>query len=156
VATVKRLALGCSLLAAVAVLAGQGTYASYSDTRGNTASAATQAEFPPISTGAPEVSETLGTLVGEAGTWNLENPLTTTFSAQWERCTGGTCTPFGGLLPFSSILDTVTYVLTPFDDGKTLRLRVTATDSSLTPTAPSDGDLGVRNATVAYSAEVPG
>jgi hypothetical protein len=54
------------------------------------------------------------------GTWNGSEPITYTY--QWERCEGSTCTPISGATAS-------TYVVAQADIGKTLRVKVTATNA---------------------------
>jgi hypothetical protein len=110
---VRRLAFGSSL-AAVAVLAAMTV---------GSGSAATQAApsntAPPTISGTPQVGQTL---TASTGTWS---PTPSSFSYQWRRCdqNGGSCANISGAQSKS-------YTLTSADNGNTLRVRVTASNSS--------------------------
>jgi hypothetical protein len=111
------------LLAALAAgLAGKGTAASQ---------VAPSNQSPPTLTGTPEVGKTL---TASTGSWTGTAPIT--FVYRFQRCDkdGGACFTGG-----STLLKT--YVLTPADVGRTIRVRVTATnmdgsaDATSVPTA---------------------
>lgn len=73
---------------------------------------------PPTITGTPRVGETL---TAQNGTWS-NNP--TAFQYQWQRCnaTGGSCVNILGATQ-------KTYLLTPADAGRTMRVRVTGVNA---------------------------
>jgi hypothetical protein len=78
--------------------------------------AAPQNSVPPTVSGTTTEGQTL---VGTDGTWAGAAPITFTYA--WSRCdaTGAACTPIAGAT-------NKTYVLVAADNGKTLRLSVTA------------------------------
>lgn len=104
---------------------------------------------PPSSTGAPTVGGTAQvgqTLTATSGSWAGSQPMS--FSYQWQRCdgTGSSCANVSGATGS-------TYALASADQGSTLRIVVTATNSagsasaqsSVTPVvtaAPSSGGGG--------------
>lgn len=149
----RRLALAAALLAATAVATGGGTLSAFSDTRANAFGATAQSPLPPLNTAPPTVTRDGLLVTGTTGSWNLTNAPTTSHTARWVRCSGGDCSYVSGVL---SIVATLVYTLTGADAGSTIHLEVTATDSSITPTAPSGSDLGVRAATTVRSAGVAG
>lgn len=89
---------------------------------------------PPAVTGTPQVGQTLST---SNGVWT---GVPTSYSYQWQRCTGSTCTNIAGAT-------TQTYVVKPADAGHTLRSVVTATNADGSSTANS-----AQTATVAAGA----
>lgn len=119
-------AASASLLAALAVgFAGNGT-------------AATQAapvnQSPPTLSGTPEVGKTL---TANSGTWTGTEPIT--FVYRFQRCDkdGGGC--FTG-----SSTAQRTYVVIPSDVGKTIRVRVTATNTDGSTNASSAPSAVIR------------
>jgi len=142
-----RLVIALALGAVVTVLAGSGTQAAFTQTQTNAATMQTQAVFPPLNTSAPTATVTVPgvTLTGAIGTWTTVNVATSTYTMQWQRCSGGACADSGGSLTLdaSNLLGTLTYTITGADAGSTLRLKVTGVDSSIA--APD------RASTVAYS-----
>lgn len=150
----RRLLPAFALLAAVAAVVSQPTYSTFSETRANSATWQAQSAFPPLNTAVPTITSSTvvitTTLTGHLGSWAITHPATTTYAMQWQRCTGGVCADIpGSSLIVSSLASTLGYVVLGADSGKTLRLKITATDSAIT--AP-----GERASTVVYSAEVPG
>ncbi len=88
---------------------------------GNAAGAAVPInQSPPTITGTPEDGSTLTATAGE---WSGTTPFT--FTYQWRRCdsTGGSCASISGA-------NDKTYVLKGVDVGNTVRVRVTAKNSS--------------------------
>ncbi|MDA0178738.1 hypothetical protein OJ997_00400 [Solirubrobacter phytolaccae] len=83
-----------------------------------TATAAPLNTTVPAITGTERDGETL--TVGD-GAWSGTSPLT--YAYQWQRCVSGTCTDISGATA-------KTYALTAADAGKTLKARVTATNSA--------------------------
>jgi len=80
----------------------------------------------PAITGSATVGQSL---TGTTGTWS---PAATAYSLQWERCdtAGGSCSPIVGASAY-------TYALTSTDAGSTLRVAVTASNSSGSSVATS-------------------
>ena len=89
---------------------------------------------PPTITGTPTVGQTL---TAENGTWT-NSP--TTFTYQWLRCNAG-----GNACVSIANATQKTYVLTAADAGRTLRVRVTATNA--------DGSASAQSAETATVAE---
>ena len=131
------LAVIASLLAALAVaFASNGTAASQA-VPSNTS--------PPTLTGTPEVGKTL---TANSGKWAGTEPIT--FVYRYQRCNkdGGDC--FTG--------DTTllrTYALTTADVGKTIRVRVTATNAEGSANATSAPSAVVRAAAAPPTAPTP-
>jgi hypothetical protein len=122
------LAVTACLLAALAVaFAGNGTAASQ---------AAPANQTPPTLSGTPEVGKTL---TANTGNWTGTAPIT--FVYRFQRCDkdGGDCFTGG-----STALKT--YVVTPTDVGKTIRVRVTATNAEGSANATSVPSAVVRAA----------
>jgi hypothetical protein len=96
---------------------------------------------PPTIAGTPREGETL---TADPGTWTGTQPIR--YAYEWQRCsaTGGSCAPIGGAIA-------KTYALTTADAGATLRLNVTATDSTGSTNAAS-----VPTAVVAHAAPATG
>jgi hypothetical protein len=117
-------------VASLAALAGTGAAASGP---ANTA--------PPTIAGAPREGETL---TADPGTWTGTQPIK--YAYEWQRCsaTGGSCAAISGATA-------KTYALTTADAGGTLRLNVTATDSTGSTQAAS-----VPSAVVAHVAPATG
>jgi type VI protein secretion system component VasK len=143
--------LAAALLAALVLGAVQPTLALYSATAANTATASTQAVFPPLNSAPPTISQTLGggavtslsanqSLSAAPGTWTTAHALTTTYGYQWQRCVGATCADIAGAT-------LSTYVVQAADTAHRLRVRVTGTDS--------DPSVAPRKSTGALSAPVP-
>lgn len=91
------------------------------------------ATAPPTNTTAPTISGTAQesqVLTASPGDWSGSQPMT--FAYQWRRCdtTGGSCSAIAGATAAS-------YAVTSSDVGRTLRVAVTATNSSGTSTAVS-------------------
>jgi hypothetical protein len=107
------------LFALLAVLAATGSAAS---------TAAPVNTSPPTLAGTPQEGQTL---TASPGTYSGTTPIT--YSYQYRRCdkTGGSCSDIGG-----STTQT-TYKLTSADVGNTVRVRVTASNSSGSTTATS-------------------
>ena len=84
---------------------------------------------PPVNTVLPVISGTATQgqiLTASHGSWN-NSP--TSYAYQWQRCSGGTCTPIGAT--------GTTYVLQSADVGDTIDVAVTATNASGSGTATS-------------------
>jgi hypothetical protein len=96
---------------------------------------------PPTIAGTPREGETL---TADPGTWTGTQPIK--YAYEWQRCsaTGGSCAPISGA-------SARTYALTTADAGATLRLNVTATDSTGSTNAAS-----VPTAVVAHAASATG
>jgi len=100
---------------------------------GFAAGSAAQANYAPTSSAAPTISGTpqVGqTLTANNGTWNSQT--TPTFTYQWQRCdtAGNNCAAITGATA-------QTYTVTSDDENKTLRVVVTATNSSGSGSATS-------------------
>src|SRR3954451_18111327 len=96
-------------------------------------SSAAQAEYAPTNSAAPTISGTpqVGqTLTASTGTWN--SSTTPTFAYQWQRCdtAGNNCAAIAGA-------NAQTYVVQSADANSTLRVVVTATNSSGSGSATS-------------------
>jgi hypothetical protein len=112
-----------AILAALSAVAGTGF----------AAPTAAQANYAPVNTAAPAISGTpqVGqTLTASPGTWTSDT--TPTYAYQWQRCDaqGGTCAAISGATA-------QTYALTSSDLDKTIRVVVTATNSSGSASATS-------------------
>lgn len=93
----------------------------------------------PVNTGEPAVSGTPvqgQTLTGTNGSWTGTQPIG--FTYQWVRCPTDGGLPDGSNCGFILGANAITYTLTPSDVGRTMRLRVTATNSSGTQTRASN------------------
>ena len=105
------------------------------------ASAGVRAAQPPGSTAPPTISGVARvgeTLTAAPGSWSGDTPIT--FAYAWLRCdpSGGHCFTVGGAT-------TWTYLLGPLDQGRTLRVVVTAhnaTGSSQATSAPTQPVTG--------------
>jgi hypothetical protein len=100
---VKRLSVAVALLAALALAASPGTFASFTATSANSAPATTATSFLPVNKTAPAVSGTvalLQSLTATAGTWGYDHTglsgVDTTGEAavsavtdQWQWCSNG-------------------------------------------------------------------
>lgn len=116
------------LLAVLAVgLAGTGTAASQ---------VAPSNQTPPTLTGTPEVGKTL---TASTGNWTGTAPIT--FVYRFQRCDkdGGECFTGGSTVQ-------KTYVVTPSDVGRTIRVRVTATNKDGSASATSAPTAVIRAA----------
>jgi len=94
---------------------------------------AAQANYAPVNSAAPTISGTpqVGqTLTASTGTWN--SSTTPTYTYQWQRCdtAGNNCAAITGATA-------QTYTVTSDDENKTLRVVVTATNSSGSGSATS-------------------
>ena len=96
---------------------------------------------PPTIAGTPREGETL---TADPGTWTGTQPIK--YAYEWQRCsaTGGSCAPISGATGKS-------YGVTTADAGSTLRVKVTATDSTGSSNATS-----VPTAVVARAAPATG
>ena len=100
---------------------------------GSAQTTAAQANYAPTNTAAPTISgtpQTGQTLTAANGTWTSDT--TPTFAYQWQRCDalGNGCAAITGAT-------SQTYVVQSADEGKTLRVTVTATNSSGSASATS-------------------
>lgn len=98
----RRLTLAAALIACVAVVAGQGTFAGYSRATTSSSSFGTSSSFAPVNSALPTVSGSvaaLGTLTAGSGTWGYTHaavsgldtsadPAVTT-ARQWQVCPTG-------------------------------------------------------------------
>ncbi len=114
--------LTAGLVAAVTAFSGAGY-----------AGSAAQTEYAPQNTAAPTISGAAQegqTLTATTGTWNSAS--TPTYAYSWQRCssTGTNCADISGATGS-------TYKVTSTDVGNTLRVNVTATNTSGTSTASS-------------------
>lgn len=139
------------LLVGLALGAVKPTLATYSATVSNSATANTQAVFPPLNVTPPQIVGTLGglpvtsltagqSLTATTGTWTTSHPVTTTYAYQWQRCVTGTCSDIAGATA-------ATYTVQAADVGNKLRVKVTGTDSDATVTP--------HKSTITPSAQVP-
>jgi hypothetical protein len=115
--------LTAALVAALTAFSGSGF-------AGNTAA---QAEYAPKNTTAPSISGTAQVgqvLTANPGTW--DSSTQPTYVYQWERCntTGAACASIAGATA-------QTYTVQSSDQGSTLRVKVTATNTSGASTAES-------------------
>ena len=129
--------LFAALMLAIVATASLGTLAS----NGGAAATDTTNTAPPTITGTAREG---ATLTADPGTWTGTQPITYTY--EWQRCnaTGGSCAAISGAIA-------KTYVLTKADAGVTLRVKVTATDSTGATSATS-----VPTAVVASAAPATG
>ncbi len=81
-------------------------------------------QTPPLISGDPEVGSTLS---ASTGAWAGSQPQSYSFA--WHRCIEGTCSATGGTSP--------TYEVVPADEGKQMKVTVTATNSAGSATAHS-------------------
>lgn len=107
--------------------------------------------FPsaPVNTALPTIQGTAAkgvALTATPGSWTNEPA---TFLYQWERCSGGTCTPISSATGQS-------YTPTSGDVGDTLEVQVTASDVSATSAPAGSAPTGVVSATPPVPAIVPG
>ncbi len=114
---------------------------------GSLASSGGAAATDPANTAPPTIAGTAregATLTADPGTWTGTQPIT--YAYEWQRCNanGGSCAAISGAIA-------KTYVLTKADAGVTLRVKVTATDSTGTTSATS-----VPTAVVASAAPATG
>jgi len=100
---VRRLGLGLALLATVALMASAGSFALFTQTRSNSASASTAATFLPVSRTAPSVAGTvalLQSLTATPGAWGYDHsgltgvdtsgePSISGVTDQWQWCATG-------------------------------------------------------------------
>jgi len=112
-----------AVVAALTVVAGPGS----------AQTTAAQANYAPTNTAAPTISgtpQTGQTLTASTGTWSSDT--TPTYAYQWQRCDslGNNCSPTTGATG-------QTYVVQSADEGKTLRVTVTASNSSGSGSATS-------------------
>jgi hypothetical protein len=100
---------------------------------GTSAATAPVSSSPPTITGTPKAGQTL---TAGPGTWTGAAPFTYTYS--WERCSskGTGCTAISGATK-------QTYVVTTADNGKTLKVKVTAKNSIGSASATSDATVPV-------------
>lgn len=143
-------ALACLALVAVSVPV---TFSAFTETQVNAATIATQTVFPPLNTSLPTVTSAtvagVTTLTGARGEWTTVNGGTSTYTLQWQRCSGDTCVDVGDplTLDLNNLTATLVHTVTAADSGSSLQLKVTGADSSIT-------GAGERNSTVAYSVPV--
>ena len=100
---------------------------------GSAQTTAAQANYAPTNTAAPTISgtpQTGQTLTATTGTWTSDT--TPTYAYQWQRCDslGNNCAAITGAT-------SQTYVVQSADEGKTLRVSVTASNSSGSGSATS-------------------
>ena len=103
---------------------------------------------PPANTAAPTISGTARhgeTLTADRGTWTGTDPID--YAYQWQRCDtdGENCNDIAGA-------DQDTYTLTAADVGKTIRVKVTATNAGGSGSASSDATASVDAAPPANTA----
>src|SRR3954454_20870528 len=97
----------------------------------------------PANTAPPTITGTAregATLTADPGTWTGAQPIT--YAYEWQSCnaTGGSCAAISGAVA-------KTYVLTKADAGVSLRVKVTATDSTGATSATSVPTAVVAGAT---------
>lgn len=119
-----------AIVAGLAVSVGVGSAASTATTTSSTTTAASTTPkntAPPTISGQPQVGQTL---TANDGSWSSPTKLTYTY--QWSRCdqNGGSCATISGATA-------KTYTLKSVDSGNTLRVAVTAHNSSSEATATS-------------------
>jgi hypothetical protein len=112
-----------AVVAALTVVAGPGS----------AQTTAAQANYAPTNTAAPTISgtpQTGQTLTANPGTWSSDT--TPTYAYQWQRCDaqGASCAAIGGAA-------NQTYTVQSADEGKTLRVAVTARNASGSGSATS-------------------
>ncbi|MBA3584119.1 MAG: hypothetical protein H0W36_06250 [Gemmatimonadetes bacterium] len=139
-------AAGAVSMAALAMLVALAAFGG-----GGTATAAPTA--PPSNTADPKIQgvpEEGETLTGEPGNWKGTDPIT--YSPQWQRCnaSGAACVDIAGAT-------SPTYQLKAEDVGRTIRLRVTATnkDGSATATSRPTGVVKAASAAAPRNTSAP-
>ena len=121
------------LLAAAATVAALVAALSAVAGTGSAQTSAAQANYAPVNTARPAISgnaEVGQTLTASNGTWTSDT--TPKFAYEWRRCDaqGNSCAAIGGAT-------SQTYTLQAADQGKTVRVEVTATNSSGSASATS-------------------
>jgi hypothetical protein len=121
-----------ALVAAVTVVAGTGS----------AQVGAAQASYAPVNTTAPSVSGTAQvgqTLTASPGSWTSDT--TPAYAYQWQRCNaqGASCAAIGGATA-------QTYTVQSADNGSTLRVTVTATNTTGSSSATSNQTAAVGEA----------
>ncbi len=127
------------LLAAAATLAALVAALTAFSGAGFAQGSAAEADYAPQRVSEPTITGSIQvgqTLTANPGSWT--SPTAITFSYQWERCNsvGSACANIGGAIGQS-------YVIQAADAGSTLRIAVTATNSSGSSTATSNNTAAV-------------
>jgi hypothetical protein len=143
---VRRTALAAVLAAAFAAVS-VAVAGTFSATTANTSTLSSQTVFPPLNTSAPTLADPVGVwisgvtvLTANVGTWAKSSTGTNSFSVQFQRCSGGTCSNDGSPITATDLGGGVlgalyTVAAGDIGSGVTVRVVVTGTNSVASPTA---------------------